>query len=47
MSNTTFNCRFMLQGCSNNKGQGFTSERGRVKHENERCYLNPKLKELW
>ena len=40
MSSSFFNCRFVSQGCTNNKGQGFTSERGRTKHENERCYYN-------
>jgi len=44
MSSSNFNCRFASQGCKNNNEQGFTSERGKNKHENERCYLNPKSK---
>ena len=44
MSCSNFNCRFTSQGCNNNKGQGFTSERGRNKHENDICYHNLKSK---
>ena len=41
MSISMFNCWFVSQGFLNNKGQGFTSERGQIRHENERCYYNP------
>src|SRR5689334_19645550 len=44
MSFSNFNCLFASQGCKNNNEQGFTSERGRNKHENDRCYHNPKSK---
>src|SRR4051794_34120773 len=40
MSSSIFNCRFVSQGCTNNKGQGYTTERGRNEHETKRCYYN-------
>ena len=44
MSCSSFNCRFVSQGCKNNNGQGYNSERMRNKHEIESCFHNPKSK---
>ena len=41
MSNLSFNCRLVSQGCKNNKGQGYTTDRCRNEHETKRCYYNP------
>ena len=44
MSCSSFNCRFVSQGCKNNNGQGYNSERGRNRHEIESCFHNLKSK---